>query len=213
MPAAPQPLPPLAPLRPEIRLGIPDGLQPAAAALYWRHFGTQILPLPVPQRHGIALVRAAMRPGQALVALSPGGELLGLAGLRDANGGFLDPAPGGFVAVWGPAGGRLRHLSTRLYRAGGATADLVLDGLAVAPQWRRQGIARALVQAALDQARARGHTALRVEVEARNHAGLAAWRALGFQPLPRQRLGWPWSPPAHVLRLTDQAPAASAASS
>ena len=46
-----------------------------------------------------------------------------------------------------------------------------------------------------------------------DHAGLAAWRALGFQPLPRQRLGWPWSPPAHVLRLADQAPAASAASS
>lgn len=194
----PQPGPPVPP---EIRRGVPDELRQAAAVLYWRHFGAQLLPLPVAPRRGIALIRAAMRPQQALVALSPSGELLGLAGLRDAGGGFLDPAPDSFVAVWGQAGGRLRHLAAALYRPGAATADLVLDGLAIHPLWRRQGIARALVHAATDHARARGHAGLRAEVEARNQAGLAAWRALGFQPLPRQRLGWPWATPAHVLRL------------
>jgi len=192
----PHPMPP-----PRIAQGVPPALRRAAAALYWRHFGRQILPVPVPARQGIALVAAAMRPGQALVALSARGGLVGLVGLRDAGGGFLDPGPGSFVAVWGRAGGRLRHLSTALYRPGQGTTDLVLDGLATHPHWRRQGVARALVRAAMAEARARGHHGLRVEVEARNHAALAAWRALGFQPLPRQRLGWPWTAPAHVLRL------------
>lgn len=184
-----------------IQKGVPPGLRRAAAALYWRHFGRQILPVPVPARQGIALMRAAMQPDRALVAVSAQGGLLGLVGLRDAGGGFLDPAPGHFIAVWGRAGGRLRHLSTALYRPGRGTADLVLDGLVTHPRQRRQGVARALVQAAMAEARAQHRDGLRVEVEARNHTALAAWRALGFQPLPRQRLGWPWAAPAHVLRL------------
>ncbi|WP_287885395.1 MULTISPECIES: GNAT family N-acetyltransferase [Paracoccus] len=186
---------------PRIQRGIPPRLHDAAAALYWRHFGTQILPWPATARQGVALVRAAMRPEQALVALAPSGRLVGMAGLRDAGGGFLAPHAKGFVAVWGPARGRLRHLATGLYRPGAETADLVLDGIAVRLQWRRQGIARALIGAAAAHARRLGHPALRAEVEAGNHGGLAAWQAMGFQPLARQRLGWPWSAPAHVLRL------------
>ncbi len=186
---------------PRILRGIPPELRGAAAALYWRHFGAQILPWPAGPRQGAALVRAAMRPQGALVALSPSGGLLGIAGLRDAGGGFLDPGHGGFVAVWGPVRGRLRHLATGLYRPGAETADLVLDGIAVLPQWRGRGIARALVEAAAAHARRQGHPALRAEVQAGNRAALAAWRAMGFQPQDRQRLGWPWSAPAHVLRL------------
>lgn len=197
--AAAAPCPPAS--QPLIHQGVPEALRPAAAALYWRHFGAQILPMPVAARHGVALIRTAMQPEQALVALSPAGDLLGILGLRDARGGFLDPARHSFVAVWGPAGGRLRHLSTALCRPGGTTGDLVLDGLAVPPRWRRQGIARALVGAAAELARSRGHAGLRAEVAADNHTALSAWRALGFVALHRQRQGWPWTAPAHVLRL------------
>jgi len=172
---------------PRILRGIPPELQGAAAALYWRHFGAQVLPLPVAARQG--------------VALAPSGRLVGIVGLRGAGGGFLDPSAEGFVAVWGPARGRLRHLAAGLYRPGAATADLVLDGIAVLPQWRRQGIARALIRCAAAHASALGHPALRAEVQAGNRDGLAAWQAMGFCPLARQRLGWPWSAPAHVLRL------------
>jgi len=191
---------PKPPHQPRIMRGIPTELRDAAAALYWRHFGAQILPLPAGARRGAALVRAAMRPERALVAVSPMGELVGIAGLRGAAGGFLDPGAGGFVAAWGPAGGRLRHLVAGLHRPGAETADLVVDGIAVRPRWRRQGVARALVEAAAAQARSLGHPALRAEVAAGNGDGLAAWRAMGFRPQSRQRLGWPWSPPAHVLR-------------
>lgn len=186
---------------PRILRGIPPELQGAAAALYWRHFGAQVLPLPVAARQGVALIRAAMRAERALVALAPSGRLVGIVGLRGAGGGFLDPSAEGFVAVWGPARGRLRHLAAGLYRPGAATADLVLDGIAVLPQWRRQGIARALIRCAAAHASALGHPALRAEVQAGNRDGLAAWQAMGFRALARQRLGWPWSAPAHVLRL------------
>lgn len=197
----PQPMPD--PSRDAIRVlhGIPAALGIAAAALYWRHFGAQILPFPAGHRHGIALMRAAMRPDHALVALSPRGRLVGIIGLRDARGGLFATGAQPFQTVWGPAGGQLRHMATRLYRAGPQTADLVLDGIAIRPEWRRLGIARLLVQAAARRARQHGHLALRAEVAAGNRGGLAAWQALGFAPLPRQRLGWPWTAPSHVLRL------------
>lgn len=174
----------------------------AAAALYWRHFGGQILPLPTAHRQGVALLRAAMRPDHALVALSAQGRLVGIVGLRDGTGGLLAPDAAAFRAVWGRVGGGLRHLTTRLYRAGRPTGDLVLDGIAIRPEWRRRGLARQLVQAASQRARAQNRPALRVEVAADNPEALSAWQAMGFAPLPPQRLGWPWRPAAHVLRLT-----------
>ncbi len=189
---------------PQIRIlhGLPAHLHTAAAALYWRHFGTQLLPLPARHRRGMALVRAVLRPDHALVALSPQGQLVGIAGLRDARGGLLASDPKSFRAVWGNARGQLCHLGTRLYRAGPQTEDMVIDGIAIRPDWRRRGIARALIAAAADQARAAGHGALRAEVAADNREALAAWRAMGFQRQARHRMGWPWSRPAHVLRLT-----------
>lgn len=189
---------------PQIRIlhGLPAHLRTAAAALYWRHFALQLLPLPTRPRRGMALVRAMLRPDHALVALSAQGQLVGIAGLRDAQGGFLAADPHSFRAVWGNARGRLCHISTGLYRAGPQTGDLVIDGIAVRPDWRRRGIAHALVLAAAEHARLRGHGALRAEVAASNREALAAWRAMGFQRQSRQRLGWPWTRPAHVLRLT-----------
>lgn len=173
----------------------------AAAALYWRHFGHQILPVPTAHRQGVALVRKAIRPDHAVVALSAHGRLIGIMGLRDADGGLLNPDADSFLAVWGRAEGRLRHLATRLYRAGAATDDLVIDGIAIRPEWRRRGIARLLIRYASARARNQGRAGLRVEVAADNPGGLSAWRAMGFAALPPQRLGWPWKPPSHVLRI------------
>lgn len=183
-----------------IRAGIPSRLHGAAARLYWRGFGAALQPLPTGPRQGAALVCAAMRPERALIALDARGGLVGLAGLRGAEGGFLEPAGADFRAVFGPAGGALRRALIGLYRGGSPTDDLILDGVAVRPRWRGRGVARALVAAAEAEARRRGHPALLAEVEARNRAALASWLALGFQPACRQHLGWPWHPRAHVLR-------------
>lgn len=141
-----------------------------------------------------------MNPERALIALSPTGALVGIAGLRGHQGGFLSASRPEFCRVFGPIGGSLRHLATLLHLRGAATPDMILDGVAVRPAWRGMGVARALVNAAATHARHVGHSALMVEVEARNRDALAAWSALEFAPAGRQRLGWPWHAPAHVLR-------------
>lgn len=134
------------------------------------------------------------------MVLGPTGGIIGIAGLRDARGGFLAPSPQGYRQALGPRLGRLALASTLLHRAGDQTTDLVLDGVAVRRGWQRRGVARALSDAAEAEARRLGYPGVRAEVDAGNLMGLAAWQAMGFQLQGRRRLGWIWSAPAWVLR-------------
>lgn len=183
-----------------IHKGIPPRLHGAAARLYWRHFGWAICPFGLSPRQGAALTRALMRPERALVLLGPAGGIIGMAGLRDAQGGFLELSPPGYRQALGPWLGRLALATDLLHRSGAQTTDLVLDGVVVRRGWQRRGLARALVDAAEAEARRRGYPGLRAEVAAGNLGGRAAWQAMGFQPQGRGRLGWLWSAPAFVLR-------------
>lgn len=192
----------------------PDGLPPRelnialglaadditdAAALYWRAFGADILPF-APQG-GARLVASGVDPRMVLAARL-GGKLVGIAGLRDAHGGFLDLPCTDFRAAFGPFGQVLRIL-TRLYRAGPVSPDMILDGLVVDPAFRACGIGRALVRAALTEAGARGYPGLRAEVAAGNAPALNLYHALGFGEIGRARIGWPWSlsPAARIMQM------------
>jgi GNAT superfamily N-acetyltransferase len=151
---------------------IPAGYLIPAAQLWWAAFAPPLSP-------GPPLVRAC----HGIAAIDGAGRLGGVAGLRDAGGGFLAGLP----------------LAARLlYRAAPATADLVIDGIVAAR--RGQGVGRALVENASHAARRSGHPGLRAEVEVRNHAGMAFYAALGFAEIGRGRFGWPWSGPVALLR-------------
>lgn len=60
-----------------------------------------------------------------------------------------------------------------------------LEGLYVAPRWRRQGIARALVDAVIGWASAQGCTELASDSLLENEAAHAVHRALGFEETER----------------------------
>lgn len=74
--------------------------------------------------------------------------------------------------------------------------------LAVAPEWRRQGIARQLLEAALEALAARGIDEIFLEVRESNASALALYQAAGFRPVG-QRAAYYRSPreDALVLRL------------
>jgi len=59
--------------------------------------------------------------------------------------------------------------------------------LAVAPERRRQGVARALMQGFADQAIATGATTAFLEVAADNAAAIALYLSLGYTPAGRRR--------------------------
>lgn len=167
--------------------GIAPGQRLAAAGLWWRGLGRQVLPH-VPARAGIRWARAALRPRAGLAVHDGRGRLIGLAGLRDGSGGLIDWAVP-MRPVLGPLGGGLGRAGLALWRGGPATADLVLDGLVVHPRATRSGVARALLRAALAEAAARGHPGLTVEVLAANRGARALYASEGFAVIARHRLG------------------------
>lgn len=111
----------------------------------------------------------AVRPG-ALGELP--GAVEGL--LRDPHAGLW---------VWEEPGGVAGFCAARRQLAPAAVGErarVEITELAVAPSDRRGGIGRALAGAALAWARAAGVERVEVRVAARNPAGQAFWRALGF---------------------------------
>jgi ribosomal protein S18 acetylase RimI-like enzyme len=60
---------------------------------------------------------------------------------------------------------------------------LHIEGLAVERTWRRRGIGRALVRAAVARARAEGLAAVTLHVGTRNAAAIALYRAEGFETI------------------------------
>ena len=145
-----------------------------AAALWGRHFAW-------PRR---ALPAARICPAHGVVALDRAGQVIGVAGLRDADGGFLR---------------RASSLACVLYRGAPATSALVIDGIATALP--RQGIGRALIFAALDEAGRQGRPGLQAEVALGNQTARAFYRSLGFAEQGRGRYAWPWSGPVLLLHL------------
>jgi ribosomal protein S18 acetylase RimI-like enzyme len=57
-----------------------------------------------------------------------------------------------------------------------------IDEIGVSPEYRKQGVARALVERALSEARARGILEVELSSWAFNAEAHAAFRALGFEP-------------------------------
>ena len=65
--------------------------------------------------------------------------------------------------------------------------ELMINNLAVAPAWRRRGIARSLLRHALAESRRLGCAAAYLEVRPSNQAAQALYAAEGFQPYGRRR--------------------------
>ena len=78
------------------------------------------------------------------------------------------------------------ELDYRKYAPGCASSPVpFIEGWYIERALQRQGIGRALVQAAEDWARARGHDEMASDGELENADGIAAHRALGYQEVER----------------------------
>jgi aminoglycoside 6'-N-acetyltransferase I len=78
------------------------------------------------------------------------------------------------------------ELDCRKYAPGCSSSPVpFIEGWYVEPGLQRQGIGRALVEAAEEWARAAGHHEIASDAEAENAGGIAAHRALGYQEVER----------------------------
>jgi ribosomal protein S18 acetylase RimI-like enzyme len=121
-----------------------------------------------------AAIDPAFRPG------ADAGPALGVAAAH-----LLDD-PEAAVWVWEEQGRALGFCAARVEHAPPSALDEAaraeITELWVEPEARRRGAGRALAETALAWTRSRGTRRLEVRVAARNAAGQAFWRALGFAP-------------------------------
>lgn len=116
-----------------------------------------------------------------------------------------------FTREFGLAGGLWRWLLNALVDRRSQQTDFYIYGLKVEPAARRQGVARALVEAALAQAAALGIAQVELEVLGHNERALAFYAALGFERCGRRDLSRlnGWLRFAAVLRLRRRTSAAA----
>jgi ribosomal-protein-alanine N-acetyltransferase len=140
--------------------------------------------------HGLLAVDGAAVAAPGLAALHaaafPPAQAWGAAAI-----GLMLELRGSF-GLWRPEAGFV------LARVAADEAEILT--LAVLPAARRQGLGAALMAAAMATARARGATAMFLEVAEANAAALALYRGLGFAEVGRRRRYYEDGADALVLR-------------
>lgn len=169
--------------------GLPEALRPAAARLYWQAFGPKLGRILGPEPQALLFLARVMRANQAIIALGPKGELLGLAGFRTASGGFASGEASDLTHVYGQVGSLWRGALLARLPDQPDPDSFLLDGICVAPEARGKGLGTALIEAICDEARLRGKASVRLGVVESNRGAIALYEKLGFRTTSRQKIG------------------------
>lgn len=179
--------------------GLPDTLRHDAAVIYWQAFGKKLGRVMGPKPKALAYLTAIIDPDHALIAQDQNGALLGLAGFKTAQGAFADGSLTEMRRVYGIAGATWRSAVMRLMQTEIDNERFLIDGICVAEGARGKGIGTALIAALCDEGRARGHSAIRLDVIDSNLRAKALYLRLGFRILKSDTIG----PLRHIFGFSD----------
>lgn len=163
-----------------IELGLPEHLRPQAAVLYWQAFGGKLGRVLGPDAKALAFLERVMRADHCLTAYDSSGNLVGLAGFKSERGSFAGGSETDLRAVYGPIGGRWRAQLLRLLGNDADSSRFLLDGLCVSDAVRGQGVGTLLLEAIVAEGRARGYSAVRLDVVDTNARARALYERRGF---------------------------------
>ena len=163
-----------------IEQGLPEYLRAEAAVLYWQAFGGKLGRVLGPDAKALAYLERVMRADHCLTAYDRSGLLVGLAGFKSAQGSFAGGSEADLRAVYGPIGGRWRAQLLRLLGNDADSSRFLLDGLCVSDTVRGQGVGTLLLEAIVAEGRARGYSAVRLDVVDTNARARALYERRGF---------------------------------
>ncbi len=172
-----------------LRPGFPEDRRAAVARLYWEAFGGKLGPVLGPEPRALAFLGAVIRSDHCFSAVSPGGDLLGIAGFKSPEGSFAGGSAGAMRAAYGPFGALWRTAALWTLSHEVDNHRFLVDGIAVTREARGQGIGTALLQALCDEGRSRGYGSIRLEVIDTNWRARALYERQGFVPIRTERLG------------------------
>ncbi|MFC4908601.1 GNAT family N-acetyltransferase [Actinomadura gamaensis] len=163
----------------EIALGLPEEARRAAAELYWEAFERELTPV-VGGPHAVDTIADGLHLDRVIGAWD-GGELLGIAAVRDRSGPVLEWDARRLRRDFGPLRGLWRTVLSTMLDAKARPGELLLDSLAVSSAARGKGVGTKLLQATVDEARRRGLRRVRLEVVDTNPRARALYERFGFR--------------------------------
>jgi len=180
-----------------IEMGIPQGAEAQAAALYWSAFGEKLGRVMGPDAKAIAYIRRVLDPTHAISAIDDDGTLMGVVGFKTDKSALVDGDYKDFVAIYGHLGAMWRAALLALLERDTENRRFLMDGIFVAPDARGQGIGSALLLAIMNEGRKRGYTSLRLDVIDTNPRAKSLYERQGFVATKTEELG----PLKHIFKF------------
>lgn len=152
----------------------------AAADLYWRGFHGSLGRILAPEPLAVAFLEQAIRPEFGLAVTERGGPILGVAGFKAPEGGFIQAGFPEIRNVYGTMGTLWRGPLLELYDRAPVPDQMLVDGICVAEHARGRGIGTLLTNGILSEARNRHLPKVQLEVARDNLRARALYERLGF---------------------------------
>lgn len=178
-------------MRPQIDRGFPEDQREAVAALYWAAFGGKLGKLLGPGPRALRFLAPGFDPAHAISVAGPDAKVLGVAGFKTAEGAFADGGWRDLVRVFGVGGATWRAPLLALLSRKPEPDILLMDGIAVSPEARGQGLGSLLLDGILEEARRRGLSSVRLDVVDTNPRARALYERKGFQAVSEEKT-WPF---------------------
>jgi ribosomal protein S18 acetylase RimI-like enzyme len=170
-----------------IRHGFEDAQRDALAAIYWSAFSRKLTALLGDWGRARPVLMAAFDPAFCLTALDETDTPVGMCGIEHDRGTFVHYTLSLMQRHYGLLSGGMRSLASRFLHSDHIPSQLYVCALAVRPEARGQGVGAQLLAAAADFARARGDTALRLDVVDTNPDAQRLYERLGFSSIRTRR--------------------------
>ncbi|MDT0681323.1 GNAT family N-acetyltransferase [Roseicyclus sp. F158] len=160
------------------------------AAMFWDAFGRKLDRLLFPKANALPFIAGALDPRFALSAReAPGGALIGIAGLKDTGGGLLSATALDLARHYGRFGALWRGPLLDMTDRPAAPGELLIDGLFVRPSMRGRGAGTRLIDATMEEARARNLSRVGLDVAEWNVRARELYRREGFTDRGRKSAG------------------------
>lgn len=169
--------------------GFAPSERPTAARLFWQAFGPKLRPVLAPDEKALAFLSAALCPRYALSARDAQGRLLGLAGVKTAEGGLVGGTLRDIAEIYRWPGALWRGPLLSLLEREVAPDTLLMDGIFVSEEARGRGVGSALLGAVKQKARSEGLASVRLDVVDSNPRARALYERHGFVAGKRTDLG------------------------
>lgn len=172
-----------------LRRGIGDHQRLEAARLYWEAFGGKLGAVLGPDDRALAFIAASMRTDHCIAAEDRDGRLIGIAGFKSPDGGFVGGSARQMRRVYGWVGTLWRSAALWTLAHEVDNDRFLIDGIAVSREARGSGIGTALVEALCEEGTARGYASIRLEVIDTNWRAKALYARLGFMAVKTDGMG------------------------